>query len=72
MTNSREQARKQPYMFNGAVKVYDRLAEESFKAETYATSVGKARCNIAYQFRKKANIASHVPVTLVGDIIAMR
>jgi hypothetical protein len=46
--------------------------EESFKAETYATSVGKARCNIAYQFRKKANIASHVPVTLVGDIIAMR
>ena len=47
MTNSQEQARKQPYMFNGAVKVYDRLAEESFKAETYATSVGKARDIIA-------------------------
>ena len=72
MAKDRESVRKQPYMFNGAVKVYDRLAEESFKAETYASSVGKARCNIAYQFRKKANIASHVPVTLVGDIVAMR
>lgn len=48
--------KKQIYTFCGAVKVYDRLVDESFRAKTCATSKGKARSNIAYQYRKKANI----------------
>ena len=70
MATAREPMVKRVYSFTGAVKVYDRLAADVFKAETYATSAGKAKNNIAYQFRRKANIANHVPVTLIGEIVA--
>lgn len=69
MATAREPMVKRVYAFTGAVKVYDKLAADVFKAETFASSPGKAKNNIAYQFRRKANIADHVPVTLIGEIV---
>ena len=71
MLPERYAQKKQTYTFCGAVKVYDRLVDESFRAKTCATSKGKARSNIAYQYRKKANIANHIPVTLIGDVVSV-
>jgi hypothetical protein len=59
---------KRQYNFEGAVKVYDRLWSSYFKASTYATTPGRARSNIAYQVRQKANLTDRIPVTLIGDI----
>ena len=63
------EAVKRQYDFRGAVKIYDRVWASTFSASTYATSKQKARSNIAYQVRKKANLANVVPVTLIGDIV---
>ena len=69
MATAHEPMVKRVYSFTGAVMVRDKLAADVFKAETWAASPGKARSNIAFQFRCKANIANHVPVTLIGDIV---
>lgn len=59
---------KQRYRYAGPVMLFDNVVATNFKAETWATSPGKARCNICYQFRKKANIANHLPVKLAAEI----
>ena len=70
MATPREPMVKRVYAFTGAVKVHDKLVADAFKATTWAVSPGKARSNIAFQFRKKANIANHIPITLIGEIVA--
>ncbi len=59
---------KQRYRYAGPVMLFDSVVATDFKAETWAISPGKARCNICYQFRKKANIADHLPVILAAEI----
>lgn len=58
------------YEYEGAVLIFDRVAAYNFHAQTMAASAAKARSNIAYQFRKAANIAEHIPVRLTGDPVA--
>lgn len=59
---------KQCYSYRGPVMIFDNVVATDFKAETWATSPGKARCNICYQFRKRANVADHLPVKLTAEI----
>ena len=59
------------YQYEGAVLIFDRVVAHNYRAQTRATSKAKARNNIAYQFRKKTNIADHIPVKLTGKTIAL-
>ena len=59
------------YEYEGAVLIFDRVAAHNFRAQTRAASAAKARSNIAYQFRKTANIADHIPVKLTGEPVAL-
>ena len=59
------------YEYEGAVLIFDRVVAHNFRAQTKAASVAKARSNIAYQFRKTANIADHIPVKLTGEPVAL-
>ncbi len=58
------------YEYQGAVLIFDRVAAHNYHAQTMAASAAKARSNIAYQFRKSANIADHIPVKLLGEPVA--
>ena len=60
------------YEYKGAVLVFDREAAHCYHAQTLAGSAAKARSNIAYQFRRAANIADHIPVKLVGEPVALK
>jgi hypothetical protein len=62
------QKEKQCYRYDGPVMVFDSIVDQAFKAETWAVSPGKAPCNICYQYRKRANIADHLPVKLAADV----
>ncbi len=64
-----ERLPKRAFRYDGAVMVFDRMAESRFRAETFAVTPEKARNNIAFQYRMKANIAGHVPVTLPGKLV---
>ena len=59
------------YTYEGAVIVFDRVVAHNYRAQTTAASPAKARSNIAYQYRKKANIADHIPVRLTGEPVAI-
>jgi hypothetical protein len=59
------------YQYEGAVLIFDRVVANNYKAQTRASSAAKARSNIAYQFRRKANIADHIPVKLTGTTVAI-
>lgn len=59
------------YQYEGAVLIFDRVVADNYKAQTRASSTAKARSNIAYQFRRKANIADHIPVKLTGTTVAI-
>ena len=63
---------KRLYEYEGAVLVFDRVAAHCYRAQTLAVSASKARSNIAYQFRKAANIADHIPVKLSGEPVALK
>ena len=58
---------KYRYRYDGPVMVFDSVVSNGFHAETWAVSPGKAKCNICHQFRKKANIADHLPVKLTAE-----
>jgi len=59
------------YQYEGAVLIFDRVVANNYKAQTRASSAAKARSNIAYQFRREANIADHIPVKLTGTTVAI-
>lgn len=63
-----EKKEKKHYSYAGPVMVFDRVVATDFQADTWASSPGKARCNICYQFRRKANVADHLPVKLIAEI----
>ena len=59
------------YRYEGAVLIFDRVVAHNYHAQTLASSAAKARNNIAYQYRRKANIADHIPVKLTGEPVAL-
>ncbi len=65
MAEAREKNR---YRYNGGVMIYDRVVADHFKAETWAVSPKKAANNIVFQYKKKCNVAPHIPVRLTSDI----
>lgn len=56
------------YTYDGPVLEFDKCVTDRWKGETMAISEQKARCNLAYQYKKKNNRMAGVKVTLPGKI----
>lgn len=55
------------YVYDGPVMMFGRWIG-NFKGETTAESEEKARCNLAYQFKKKNNRIAGTKIDLPGKI----
>lgn len=54
------------YRYSGPVLVYDRIVDNSWTAETTATSVRKASNNLKYRWKKLWGLEKTVRVELPG------
>lgn len=54
------------YRYSGPVLVYDRIVDNSWAAETTATSVRKASNNLKYRWKKLWGLEQTVRVELPG------
>lgn len=59
------------YSYDGPVLEFDRIVATRWKSSTYAASEKKARCNLAYQFKKETGKVPRTKITLPGKIIKM-
>lgn len=58
------------YTYDGPVLEFDKIVANHWKAQTYAVSEAKARCNLAYQFKREYGRIPRSKITLPGKIIA--
>lgn len=56
------------YFYSGPVMIFDKIATDHWTGETTATSEGRARTNLAYQFKKKFNLDPGAKISLPGKI----
>lgn len=54
------------FRYEGPVVIFDRVVQEKFVAETWASSLAKAKSNIAYQWKKKYGRTAGSNITLPG------
>lgn len=59
------------YYYDGPVLEFNTCVADHWKGETIAPSEQKARCNLAYQFKKKNNRAAGAKITLPGKLIVV-
>lgn len=64
-----EERRK--YAYDGPVMLFDRCITNRYVASTYAVSESKARCNMAYQYKKSARLTADSKITLPGKVICV-
>lgn len=58
------------YTYDGPVLEFDKIVANHWKAQTYAVSEAKARCNLAYQFKRENGRVPRSKITLPGKINA--
>ena len=59
----------QKYVFKGAVTdAFSRVLCTVWIGSTYAQSAAKALCNLSYQFKKHAGLASGCRIHLCGSV----
>ncbi len=56
------------YTYDGPVMEFDNCVAKRWSGSTYAVSEGKARSNLAYQFKKKNNLLPGTRITLPGKL----
>lgn len=56
------------YRFTGAVKIFDRVVDPNWVAETTAASPARAKSNLAYRYKKLMGLEPQSKVTLDGTI----
>lgn len=56
------------YSYDGPVLEFDRIIANHWKASTYAESEKKARCNLAYKFKKDTGRVSRTRITMPGKL----
>lgn len=59
------------YSYEGPVMEFERIVANRWTATTYAVSENKARCNLAYRFKKENNRTPATKITLPGKIVAV-
>ena len=52
------------YLYDGPVLMFGRCVFDHFKAETWAISEKKALSNMAYQYKRKANLGTDAKIKL--------
>lgn len=57
------------YVYYGPVMEFDTLLTDRWRGETMAPTKGKARSNLAYQFKKQHNRSPSSKITLPGKIM---
>lgn len=62
----------QEYRYEGPVMSFERCVTNNWKATTIAASVGKARSNLAYRFKKENGLIPSAKITLPGKIMAVQ
>jgi len=55
------------YSYNGPVAKFGKTVE-SWKGETMAPSIAKARSNLIFQYKKAAGLAPNTAISLPGKI----
>lgn len=58
----------QRYRYEGPVKEFDRIIASLWTGETMAVSPGKAKSNLAYQYKKQNNKLPRCKITLPGKL----
>lgn len=58
------------YTYDGPVMEFDRCIASNWHGCTFASSEGKARSNLAFQFKKAFNRVSNAKISLPGKLIA--
>lgn len=59
---------KQLYSYRGPVKAFGVTICDCWEGSTYAVSEGRARTNLAYQYKKQTGRTADVQITLPGKI----
>lgn len=57
------------YSYDGPVLAFERIVANHWKASTYAESEAKARCNLAYQYKRQAGLVPRSNITIPGKLI---
>lgn len=56
------------FTYDGPVLEFDRFIE-NWHGETWANSPAKARCNLAYQYKKATNRPAMAKIKLPGNVV---
>ena len=56
------------YVYDGPVLIFGKCVANRWKSKTIASSESKARSNLAYQFKKQANLVTGFRVELPGKL----
>ena len=56
------------YIYDGPVMVFNTCVADHWRGETMAVSETKARCNLAYQFKRQNNKVTNAKITLPGKL----
>lgn len=56
------------FSYNGPVCEFDRFIE-NWQGETWASSPAKAKCNLAYQYKKATKRPATAKITLPGNVV---
>ena len=59
------------YSYDGPVLEFDRIIATRWNASTYAESEKKARCNLAYQFKKQYGRVPRSRISVPGKLIVI-
>jgi hypothetical protein len=60
---------KNLYFYDGPVMEFDKRINDRWQGSTYAVSENKARCNLAYQYKKSHNRVAGSKITLPGKLM---
>lgn len=59
------------YMYDGPVMEFKNCIANHWKSATYAVSEKKARCNLAYQFKRENNRLPNAKISLPGKLVTI-
>lgn len=56
------------YVYEGPVMEFDHIVDNKWHGETMAPSEVKAKCNLAYQYKKEHNRTARARIALPGKV----
>lgn len=57
------------WSYNGPVLAFDKLATSKWKGETIATTLERAKSNLAYQYKKKNHLSPMARIMFPGEVV---